>query len=171
MTISRTTITMLRCGPIRSRMLENRRGHCSDYHGFCAAMGRALGYPTRSHLWHQPVPQKLALALQAGGVPAALRLGQLRCFRNPAAHRRASRRDAKLAGRTTRNAWRRPRRDRLTSGFRDNTWFCVTRGTDYDLAPPPAAVCPSSARPTSKPTACRCPIPTRPTPPPARSRG
>ena len=26
--------------------------------------------------------------------------------------------------------------NRLTSGFRDNTWFCLTRGTDYDLAPP-----------------------------------
>src|SRR5262249_49744852 len=25
--------------------LEKRRGHCSDYHGFCAALGRALGYP------------------------------------------------------------------------------------------------------------------------------
>src|SRR5207244_11118693 len=22
-------------------------GHCSDYHGLCATMGRSLGYPTR----------------------------------------------------------------------------------------------------------------------------
>lgn len=28
--------------------LEKRRGHCSDYHGFCASMGRALGYPRAS---------------------------------------------------------------------------------------------------------------------------
>ena len=27
---------------------------------------------------------------------------------------------------------------RLLSGFRDNTWFLQTRGTDYDLAPPAA---------------------------------
>ncbi len=27
--------------------IENREGHCSDYHGLCSAMGRALGYPTR----------------------------------------------------------------------------------------------------------------------------
>src|SRR5262249_44002468 len=27
--------------------LDKRRGHCSDYHGLCAAFGRALGYPTR----------------------------------------------------------------------------------------------------------------------------
>ena len=25
---------------------------------------------------------------------------------------------------------------RLHRGFRDNTWFCQTRGTDYELAPP-----------------------------------
>ena len=24
----------------------------------------------------------------------------------------------------------------MLSGFRDNTWFLQTRGTDYDLAPP-----------------------------------
>ena len=29
------------------KALETHRGHCSDYHGFCAAMGRAMGYPTR----------------------------------------------------------------------------------------------------------------------------
>src|SRR5215471_1952060 len=27
--------------------LKDRRGHCSDYHGLCAAIGRALNYPTR----------------------------------------------------------------------------------------------------------------------------
>ena len=27
--------------------LTKQRGHCSDYHGFCASLGRALGYPTR----------------------------------------------------------------------------------------------------------------------------
>src|SRR5690606_201154 len=27
--------------------LAFRRGHCSDYHGLCATMGRVLGYPTR----------------------------------------------------------------------------------------------------------------------------
>jgi hypothetical protein len=27
---------------------------------------------------------------------------------------------------------------RLLGGFRDNTWFMQTRGTDYDLAPPAA---------------------------------
>jgi hypothetical protein len=27
-------------------------------------------------------------------------------------------------------------KDRLLHGFRDNTWFLQTRGTDYDLEPP-----------------------------------
>ena len=27
--------------------LERRLGHCSDYHGFCASLGRAMGFPTR----------------------------------------------------------------------------------------------------------------------------
>src|SRR5205807_5443898 len=27
--------------------LTKKTGHCSDYHGLCAAFGRALGYPTR----------------------------------------------------------------------------------------------------------------------------
>jgi hypothetical protein len=29
-------------------------------------------------------------------------------------------------------------RDRFVRGFRDNTWFIQTRGTDYELAPPAA---------------------------------
>jgi hypothetical protein len=28
--------------------------------------------------------------------------------------------------------------ERLKRGFRDNTWYLQTRGTDYDLAPPAA---------------------------------
>ena len=37
--------------------LENRTGHCSDYHGFCAAMGRMLGYPTRVTYGINPFPK------------------------------------------------------------------------------------------------------------------
>ena len=40
-----------------ARMLEKQRGHCSDYHGFCAAMGRALGYPTRVTYGINPFPK------------------------------------------------------------------------------------------------------------------
>src|SRR5262249_56305213 len=27
--------------------LTNKAGHCSDFHGLCASLGRSLGYPTR----------------------------------------------------------------------------------------------------------------------------
>jgi transglutaminase-like putative cysteine protease len=37
--------------------LEKRRGHCSDYHGLCAAFGRALGFPTRVTYGFNPFPK------------------------------------------------------------------------------------------------------------------
>src|SRR5207248_9795843 len=37
--------------------LGERRGHCSDYHGLCAAFGRALGYPTRVTYGINPFPK------------------------------------------------------------------------------------------------------------------
>jgi transglutaminase-like putative cysteine protease len=114
--------------------LEQRRGHCSDYHGFCASMGRALGYPTRVTYGINPFPknspshcklevflppygwvsfdvsetQKLVALIQSDSSISESRKAELIA----AAHRR------------------------LSSGFRDNTWFLQTRGTDYDLVPP-----------------------------------
>src|SRR5207244_12806120 len=37
--------------------LEKRRGHCSDYHGLCAAFGRAMGFPTRVTYGINPFPK------------------------------------------------------------------------------------------------------------------
>lgn len=114
--------------------LEQRRGHCSDYHGFCASMGRALGYPTRVTYGINPFPknspshcklevflppygwvsfdvsetQKLVALIQSDSSISESRKTELIA----AAHRR------------------------LSGGFRDNTWFLQTRGTDYDLVPP-----------------------------------
>jgi transglutaminase-like putative cysteine protease len=116
------------------RMLTAQRGHCSDYHGFCAAMGRALGYPTRVTYGINPFPKnspshcKLEAFLPPHGwvsfdVSETQRLVQ------------AIRKDAKLTD-TEKDKLAKLAADRLTSGFRDNTWFSVTRGTDYDLAPP-----------------------------------
>ena len=113
--------------------LEKRRGHCSDYHGFCAAMGRALGYPTRVTYGLNTFPknspshckleaylppygwvsfdvsetQKLSAAIKKDGTLDEAQKEEL------------------IAAATA----------RLTGGFRDNTWICMTRGTDYDLAP------------------------------------
>jgi transglutaminase-like putative cysteine protease len=116
------------------RMLEKQRGHCSDYHGFCAAMGRALGYPTRVTYGLNPFPKnspshcKLEAFLPPYGwisfdVSETQRLVQ------------QIQKDASLSA-TDKQRLSQAAKDRLLGGFRDNTWFCLTRGTDYELAPP-----------------------------------
>lgn len=116
-----------------ARMLEKQRGHCSDYHGFCAAMGRAIGHPTRVTYGLNPFPKnspshcKLEAYLPPYGwvsfdVSETQKLMQ------------AIRKDAKLSADEQQDLTTAAT-TRLTSGFRDNTWFCLTRGTDYDLAP------------------------------------
>jgi transglutaminase-like putative cysteine protease len=113
--------------------LANRGGHCSDYHGFCAAAGRALGYPTRIayglHLLPKNSPShcKLEAYLPPYGwvsfdVSETQRL--LERLREDAELQESER------GRLIEAALAR-----LTSGFRDHTWLCLTRGSDYDLAP------------------------------------
>lgn len=123
-----------------ARMLDRGRGHCSDFHGFCAAMGRALGYPTRVAYGINPFPKnspshcKLEAFLPPYGwvsfdVSETQRLGQLIA------------QDAKLSV-EDKERLQLLARERLVTGFRDNTWFCMTRGTDYDLAPPASAKVP-----------------------------
>jgi transglutaminase-like putative cysteine protease len=113
--------------------LENRRGHCSDYHGFCAAAGRVMKLPTRVTYGINPFPKaspshcKLEVFLPPYGwvsfdVSETQKLSQ------------AIRKDAKLSESDKSKAIEEAHR-RLISGFRDNTWFLQTRGTDYDLAP------------------------------------
>jgi len=113
--------------------LEHRTGHCSDYHGLCAAFGRALGVPVRmlyglntfpknspSHckceaylppygwvVFDVSETQKLVKAIEAN--------------KELTAEKKA--------------AFVRAAIDRLRRGFRDNTWLMHSRGTDYDLAP------------------------------------
>lgn len=113
--------------------LVHRRGHCSDYHSFCASMGRVLGYPTRVTYGINPFPKnspshcKLESFLPPYGwvsfdVSETQKLATLL--------RAESRLDAAAKQRLINSAQRR-----LASGFRDNTWYLQTRGTDYELAP------------------------------------
>ena len=113
--------------------LENRRGHCSDYHGFCAAAGRVMKLPTRVTYGINPFPKvspshcKLEVFLPPYGwvsfdVSETQKLSQ------------AIRKDTKLSE-SEKNELIEETHRRLVSGFRDNTWFLQTRGTDYDLAP------------------------------------
>ncbi|QDU96375.1 transglutaminase-like domain-containing protein [Lignipirellula cremea] len=113
--------------------LETRRGHCSDYHGFCAAMGRALGYPARVTYGINPFPKnspshcKLEVFLPPYGwvsfdVSETQKLAAL------------IREDGSLSDESRQELLRSASR-RLLSGYRDNTWFLQTRGSDYDLVP------------------------------------
>ena len=119
------------------RSLENLRGHCSDYHGFCAAMGRLLGHPTRVTYGLNAFPKsspshcKLEAFLPPYGwvsfdVSETQKLSQ------------AIRSNKELSD-SDRTALLTAARRRLVSGFRDNTWFVQTRGTDYDLVPKAAS--------------------------------
>jgi transglutaminase-like putative cysteine protease len=113
--------------------LAKKGGHCSDYHGLCSALGRALGYPTRIAYGINPYPKnspshcKLEAYLPPYGWVAfdVSETQQLLARIQKAPGLKADERE-KLA---------QAARRRLARGFRDNTWFLQTRGSDYDLEP------------------------------------
>ena len=110
-----------------------RRGHCSDYHGLCATMGRALGHPTRLTYGlalfpkNSPSHCKMEAFLPPFGWASfdvsetqklIARIGQ----------------DDQLTD-TEKGKLAQAARQRLHRGFRENSWLLVTKGTDYDLVP------------------------------------
>ena len=114
--------------------LEKRHGHCSDYHGFCASMGRAMGFPTRVTYGINTFPKsspshcKLEAYLPPYGwvsfdVSETQRLVS-KIQKDDSLDPADKQRLVQAAN------------GRLLSGFRDNTWYAQTRGTDYHLAPP-----------------------------------
>lgn len=113
--------------------LELRRGHCSDYHGFCAAMGRVLSQPTRVTYGINTFPKASPshCKLEAFLPPYGWVSFDVSETQKLTASIRA---DDKLAD-AERDQLVAAAHQRLTSGFRDNTWFLQTRGTDYDLVP------------------------------------
>ena len=110
--------------------LLKQRGHCSDYHSFCASLGRALGYPTRVTYGINPFPKqspshcKLELFLPPHGwvsfdvseTQKLLKLIQQEPTLND----------------EQKTTLLNQAHDRLLHGFRDNTWFLQTVGTDYE---------------------------------------
>jgi len=112
-------------------------GHCSDYHGLTAALGRAMQQPARVaygiNLFAKNSPSHCkaeVLLPPYGWVTFDVSETQKQV--------KAIEADAKLSdadrARYVRAAW-----DRLERGFRDNTWMLVTRGSDYELAPKASA--------------------------------
>ena len=113
--------------------LEQKAGHCSDYHGFCAAMGRLMHQPTRVTYGINTFPKaspshcKLEAFLSPYGWVS---FDVSETQKMAAAIRADSQRSE-----SEKSALVQAARQRLVSGFRDNTWFKQTQGTDYDLVP------------------------------------
>ena len=116
--------------------LVNHHGHCSDYHGFCAAIGRVLGYPTRVTYGINPFPKNSPshCKLEAYLTPYGWVSFDVSETQNFLA---AIAKDVSLDEPSRQNLMGLAK-DRLLHGFRDNTWFLQTKGTDYDLEPPAA---------------------------------
>ncbi len=117
--------------------LAGKTGHCSDYHGLCAAFGRALGFPTRVTYGLNAFPKnspshcKLEAYLPPYGwvsfdvSETQKLLGDIHKAKELSDEQKAALTRAAVA--------------RLRHGFRDNTWFVQTRGTDYELVPSAAS--------------------------------
>lgn len=113
--------------------LTKRRGHCSDYHGFCASLGRALGVPTRVTYGINTFPKNSPshCKLEAYFAPygwVSFDVSETQKLIETIQKDDALNGDVKLQLIQAAQA-------RMESGFRDNTWYLQTRGTDYDLVP------------------------------------
>jgi transglutaminase-like putative cysteine protease len=112
---------------------EKRTGHCSDYHGLCASFGRALGVPTRVTYGINTFPKaspshcKMEAYLPPYGW-VSFDVSETQKLIH------SIEKDTKLAA-AHKARLIKAARARLKKGFRDNTWFLQTRGTDYDLEP------------------------------------
>jgi len=114
--------------------LDKRVGHCSDYHGLCAALGRSLGYPTRVTYGINTFPKnspshcKLEAYLPPYGW-VSFDVSETQLLMGRIDH-------ADGLDRATKDQLLKAATERFRSGFRDHTWYVQTKGTDYELAPP-----------------------------------
>lgn len=113
--------------------IEQRRGHCSDYHGFCAAMGRLIGQPTRITYGINAFPKnspshcKLEAFLPPFGW-VSFDVSETQKLVQSLASNKSLTEDERVSLKAAANR-------RLLSGFRDNAWYLQTRGSDYELVP------------------------------------
>ncbi len=114
--------------------LERHRGHCSDYHGLCSAFGRALGLPARVAYGIHPIPKNSPSHCKAEVFLPAYGWVSFDVSETQRLIRKVEASDGLSPAR--KKALIECARRRLFSGFRDNTWFAQTRGTDYELVPP-----------------------------------
>jgi len=113
--------------------LTKKRGDCSDYHGLCSSLGRALGVPTRItyglHLFPKNLPChcKLEAFLPPYGW-VSFDVSETQRLIKAIETSPDLKADEKAA--LVKDA-----AERLRRGFRDNTWLLHSKGTDYELAP------------------------------------
>lgn len=113
--------------------ISERRGHCSDYHGLCATMGRALGYPTRVtyglalYPKNSPSHCKVEAFLPPYGWVSFDLSETQKMIKKILAHDGLSGAEKETLAAAARK--------RLLSGFRENSWLLLTKGTEYDLVP------------------------------------
>ncbi len=112
----------------------HRCGHCSDYHGLCGTLAREIGYPSRVLYGLQmfdkgsPSHCKLEVFLPPyGWVSYDLSETQKLALKIAADESLTSQERESLVCAI---------KDRTMRGFRENTWLLVTRGVNYELAPP-----------------------------------
>lgn len=113
--------------------LSLRRGHCSDYHGLCSTMGRALGHPSRV---------TYGLALYPKNSPSHCKMESYLppygwvSFDLSETQKLVKKinEDGTLSS-AEKTALAAEARARLLGGFRENSWLLLTKGTDYELAP------------------------------------
>lgn len=113
--------------------IEQKMGHCSDNHGLCSALGRALGYPARVTYGINAFPKngpshcKLEAYVPGYGW-VSFDVSETQKLIADIGKDTTLDEARKQALTYAANA-------RLARGFRDNTWILHTRGTDYDLVP------------------------------------
>jgi transglutaminase-like putative cysteine protease len=113
--------------------LAKHGGHCSDYHSLCSAFGRALNSPTRVTYGINPFPKASPshCKMEAYLAPYGWVSFDVSETQNLVGEINKS---ESLSPEKKKELIAKAHR-RLLSGFRDNTWFKQTHGTDYDLAP------------------------------------
>lgn len=120
--------------------LTKKRGDCSDYHGLCSSLGRALGVPTRVtyglHMFPKNLPChcKLEAYLPPYGWVSFDVSETQRLVKRIA--------DEKELSADEKATLTKAAVQRMRQGFRDNTWLLCTKGTDYELAPKASAKVP-----------------------------
>jgi transglutaminase-like putative cysteine protease len=113
--------------------IAERCGHCSDYHGLCATMGRMLGFPTRvAYGWalfpkNSPSHCKMEAYLPPYGWVSFDLSETQKMVRKLRASDELSESEKTAPADTARK--------RLLAGFRENSWLLMTKGTDYELVP------------------------------------